>query len=476
MERSIHNKPPTLSKSRYTIGLRCHRYLWWRTYEPDAPELQRDEATRYRLDEGTRVGELARTYVPGGTLIDFPYDAKEPKLAATHAAIDSRANAIYEASFFADDVFVAVDILERLPNGWGLIEVKSSTRLKDDHYPDATIQTHVLRRAGLSVPRVEVMHLNRDCVYPDLSNLFEREDITEDVEAGLILVHREIERQLAVLKGPLPEVPIGRQCNEPYECPFKSRCWADVPEHHVTTLYHAGTGAFALMEEGYELVTEVPPQRIFHPIARRQQRALRENKLIVEPGLARSAGEPSRAGSGSSTSKRSRRRSRCGRAASPYDQVPVQFSLHVQNEDASMEHFEHLAEPRPAGGDPIDPRPGIAAAVLEACGDLPAIVVYNATFERQCLELLADAVPELASGLHAIAARLVDLWPVVQNHVYHPDFMRKSQPQVGAAGTRAGHEPRRPRRVRRPAREPAADAPDRRWRARRRSGPRADGA
>jgi hypothetical protein len=154
------------------------------------------------------------------------------------------------------------------------------------HYPDATIQTHVLRRAGLDVRRVEIMHLNRGCVYPDLSTLFTRVDVTEDIEAGLILVHRETEKQFGVLAGALPEVPIGRQCTEPYECAFKPRCWTGLPEHHVTRLYYAGASAFGLMAEGFDTIPEVPPERLFHPIARRQQRAIVENRMIVEPGLA----------------------------------------------------------------------------------------------------------------------------------------------------------------------------------------------
>jgi len=411
----------SLSKSRYTLGLNCRRALWWTTHEPDAPELVPDEVTQARFDDGARVGALARSYVPGGTLIDFPYGAREEQLVATQQAIAEGAPAIYEAAFFADNVFVAVDILERLPNGWALIEVKSSTSVKEQHYPDATIQTHVLRRAGLDVTRVEIMHLNRECVYPDLSNLFTRVDVTEDIEAGLILVHREVERQLAALAGPLPEVPIGRHCREPYECPFKPRCWAGLPEHHVTTLYNAGSSAFPLMDEGFETVDEIPPERIFHPIARRQQRAIRVGRIIVERAL-RGALEPFEPPLAFLDFETVMPAIPVWTGCRPYDQIPAQFSLHVQRADGSLENHEHLAEPPEASGEPRDPRPGIAGALVEACPPGVPIVVYNAPFERRCLECLADAVPELAAELHGVAARLLDLLPVIRDHVYHPAF------------------------------------------------------
>ena len=64
-----------LSKSRVMAGLQCHKRLWWTVHEPGAPELQPDEALQAVFDEGTHVGEVARAYVPGGVLIDLPYNA-----------------------------------------------------------------------------------------------------------------------------------------------------------------------------------------------------------------------------------------------------------------------------------------------------------------------------------------------------------------------------------------------------------------
>ena len=45
-----------LSKSRFLAGLQCHKQLWWRVHEPDAPELVPDAAHRNILDQGNEVG------------------------------------------------------------------------------------------------------------------------------------------------------------------------------------------------------------------------------------------------------------------------------------------------------------------------------------------------------------------------------------------------------------------------------------
>src|SRR2546430_10041221 len=95
-----------LSKSRFLAGLQCHKQLWWRVHEPDAPELVPDPALRNILDQGNEVGCKAREYVPGG---------------------------IYEATFLADETYAVVDILERGPRGYGLVEVKATNSLKPEH-------------------------------------------------------------------------------------------------------------------------------------------------------------------------------------------------------------------------------------------------------------------------------------------------------------------------------------------------------
>jgi hypothetical protein len=60
--------------------------------------------------------------------------------------------------------------------------------------------------------------------------------------------------------------------------------------------------------------------------------------------------------------------------------------------------------------------------------DLPADYPLGAAADRQRravragIRLLAAAVPQLGARLEALAGRLVDLLPLVRNHVYHPDF------------------------------------------------------
>ena len=396
-------------------GLQCHKLLWWMAHEPDAPELEVDDARQAVYDQGHRVGALARTYVPGGVLVDLPHNAYERRLEATRQALAAGAPAVYEAAFRADGVFVSVDILERRARGFGLIEVKSTANVKAQHLPDVAIQTHVLRGSGLDVGRMEVMHLNRACAYPDLSNLFTRADVTELVEARLAAVPGEIAAMTAMLAGSLPSVVTGPHCSAPYECPFTERCWPVLPPHHVSTLYAMRRRAFELDELGYRTIFDLPEDFPLGAAADRQRRAVQTGRMVVEPTLAAALARfaPPVAFLDFET---------VGLAipvwdgCHPYDAVPVQFSAQVPDASGALRPRAWLAD------GPGDPRPALAERLLAACEGTHAIVAYNARFEGDRIRELAAALPHLAAGLEALAARLVDLLPVVRNHVYHPDF------------------------------------------------------
>jgi len=405
----------SLSKSRFITGLQCHKQLWWRVHEPGAPELAPRAEQQALFDQGHLVGAKAREHFPGGVLVDAHYSDFPGRIAQTRAALEGQAPAIFEAAFSVDDVFVAVDVLERTERGWTIVEVKSSMSAKDQHIPDAAIQMQVLRGLGLEVDRVEIMHLNRECRFPDLRNLFVRADVTDDVEAALHDAQWASTAQLRMLEGSLPEVATGPHCETPYRCPFHERCWPVAPRHHVRTLYRIGRRAEALESQGLVTIQDLPADLELTSIAERQRRAVQENRLIVETSL-RDALAAVTYPCAVLDFETVQLAIPVWNGCRPYEQVPVQFSCHVVTGQDDTTHHAWLADG--AG----DPRPEIAARVVEACRGASVVVAYNASFERAILGQLAEAVPEQAAALADIEARLVDALALVRDNVYHPDF------------------------------------------------------
>ncbi len=408
------DRPARLSKSRFAAGVQCHKLLWWKVHEPRAVELQPDKVLQDRFDQGAQVGVLARARFPGGVLIDIPHNAVEQRIQRTREALESSVPVILEASFVADHTYVAVDILERQGPGFRLIEVKSSSSQKDEHIPDAAVQVHVAQQSGIDVRVVEIMHLNKEFRHPDEGDLFESADVTTPVGEMLPGIAAEIEAQLETLRGPLPDVAIGVHCFEPRECPFRERCWPAAPDH-IIKLYNVGPKkACDYMLTGVHSIADIPPTQKLPDAAKRQIRSMNENRLILEPRLA-AALEPFAAKLGFLDFETISRAVPVWPGMAPWEQAAAQFSYHEARADGTYSHVGYLAEGS------HDARPELARAMIEATAGAKKVVMYT-PFERTQIRSLQRAVPDQALGLKQLEDKLIDLHPVIRDHVYHPEF------------------------------------------------------
>jgi hypothetical protein len=148
----------------------------------------------------------------------------------------------------------------------------------------------------------------------------------------------------------------------------------------------------------------------------RQRRAIVEDRLVIEPGLGAALDHgflgPASFLDFETISVPVPRWPGCW----PWQQVPVQFSVHREGEGGRLEHVGYLADGA------ADPRPALARALVEALPLRGPVFVYHEPFEGYRLRELAASVPEFADALRAIDRRLVDLLPIVRSHVYHPAF------------------------------------------------------
>ena len=409
-------KPLRLSKSRFTTGLQCHRQLWWKAHEPNAPELKPDASLQAVFDIGNRVGERARQEFPGATLIDLDYRRLPAAIEATRKAIDAGASVILEASFIEDKIFVAVDALSKEPGGWVVTEVKATTKVKPQHIPDAAIQAHVVERAGLPIARVELMHLNRAHRHPDQGPLFTRADITADVAAVREEVDQQARAQIRMLQGPLPEIEPGPHCTSPYICPFLARCNVPLPEHAIEDLHRISAKKLAeLRDNGIETVDQIPSDFPLNGIQERHRAAVLQNEMLVEPGLRRALATY-RYPIAMLDFETIAPALPIWKGCSPFGKVPVQFSVHMLGENGDVAHHAYLAE---GTGDPC---PGVAEALARALDGAATVLAWNAAFEKECLTILAESSPAHATELIEARDKVEDLLVVVRNNLYHPEF------------------------------------------------------
>ncbi len=414
-------KPHRLSKSKFLAGLQCHKRLY---LDIHAPELATppDGATQAILDMGTDVGGIARQRFPGGVLVEAGYRHSSEALQRTAELIPRPSvPAIFEGAFLWDGVLVRVDVLERVVGpggqaaGWRLIEVKSSTRVKDVHVDDLAIQSLVLQGAGIPLTSVCVMHVNTQYVYPggevDVTQLFTMADVTESVAKRCIEVPDRLAAMKAMLTQPAaPAIEPDGHCHVPYECPFWAHCTSAKPERWVFHLPGGDRAYRVLAEKGIETIDDIPDTVKLSPV----QRRMKDNREWVSPALAdamRRVRYPVHHVDFETFMPAVPRFPN----TRPYETIPTQWSNHIEFEDGTVCHDEYLCR------DPVDPREGLTAMLLKSVGEAGSICVYSG-YERSVLERLAEALPHFRAPLNQVIARLWDLYEVIKGHYYHPGF------------------------------------------------------
>ena len=223
---------PYLSKSKFFWGSQCRKLLWV-AYNAKDQIPEPDAATQAIFDQGHEVGALAKALYPGGIEVSADVTDFEQVLQQSLEAIKER-KPLFEAGFVYGGGFARVDILNPVgKDEWDIVEVKSSTEVKDVNLIDLAFQAFVYNGAGLRIRRCCLAHVNRDYVRRgpvDPKKFFKVEDVTKDV-SGL---SREIEPQLedmfsSIRRTQEPEIKIGPHCSDPYACPLTDQCWSFLP-------------------------------------------------------------------------------------------------------------------------------------------------------------------------------------------------------------------------------------------------------
>ena len=130
-----------LSKSTYIKGLQCEKALYMQKKHPYLRDKLSIEQ-RAKFQRGTDVGVLAHEVFPGGIDMSPNSPSQFPKKA--QETWDNLSNpevkVMYEAVFQYNDTLIMLDILVRDGDRWLAVEVKSSMRLSDTYYNDASLR------------------------------------------------------------------------------------------------------------------------------------------------------------------------------------------------------------------------------------------------------------------------------------------------------------------------------------------------
>jgi hypothetical protein len=411
-----------ISKTKFVAGCQCLKRLYWQVHQPELA-AQPDAADLAIIEQGREVGLLARQMLPGGVEVDGSAGLGQAIRNTQELVANPEVPAIFEGAFEDNGVFVRVDALQRRRDGrWRLIEVKSTTDLKEHHLEDVAIQSRVVSGSGVDLASTCLAHVNRNYVFQggtiDARRFFRIRNLTRRVERLQPKLIFQLRAQFTVLAmEKAPDLPPGPHCTDPVTCEFFDRCNPPKPDDHIGYLPRLNASAMEELEEmGIESICDVPHDFELTEIQRRAVTCVQTGEPWYSPELRQVLGGltyplyfadfetvnpaiPPFAG------------------MRPYDNLPFQWSVHVQRRPgAEPEHYEFLA------ADASDPRRDFIGTLCDVLGNSGSIIVYHQPFEEQRLLELAACLPEFSGRIKKIQRRLWDLLPVIRNHVYHPQF------------------------------------------------------
>jgi hypothetical protein len=410
---------PLISKSKFIAGLQCPKLLWHAVNTPEQFPIT-DPATQAIFDQGHEIGALAKTLYPGGLEIGEGVVHRSAVVQWTREALQFR-RPLFEAALDYDGGYARADILNPVDDdAWELVEVKSSTGVKDVYLQDIAFQYHVFTGAGLNIRACSVLHVDNTYVRKgavDASRLLKKVDVTALVLPVAQLVAHRLREMLTVVALPTaPSQEIGPHCESPYGCPLQDDCWSFLRDGNVLELYRGKAKGFDLLKRGITRLTDITDtdaltaiQKIQRDVALNQKEHV--DRVAVHQFLSRLQYPLSFLDFESFASAIPP-----FEAVRAYEQIAFQFSLHVVDAPgAEPVHHSFLAEGA------RDPRRAFIDALQTALGDSGSVVVYNASFERGRLRECCECFPEITDWLRRVEQRIVDLLVPFRGFAYyHP--------------------------------------------------------
>ena len=399
-----------LTKSLYMNGQQCPRFLWFSSRH-QLPELSLYD--QHKFSQGREFEKYVKKLFPNG--IDLGKLGHVENIKETQNLIRQN-KTFFEASMVYKNLLFKGDILKPTDDGWNLYEIKSSAEVKDEHIPDLAFQKYICEKNGIKIKNCFIEYINKD--YIKQGNLIPSELVLQEDVTGKVNqiddIEENSERYIEITKqSKPPEISISKKCNKPNICPLKDECWGNLPEYHVLQLTN-WRKYWELYEEGILDIKDIPKDEILSSNKdRRIKEAVDGNKIIINKNKIRNFLKELQYPLYYLDFETFDTAIPIFNQSKPYQKIPFQYSLHVQDENNKVKHFEFLARRGK------DPRPELLVRLKKEIGQTGSIIVFNKTFEISVLKKLAEDFPEYESFIENTINRIIDLAEPFKNYDYY---------------------------------------------------------
>lgn len=387
-----------------------------------SPDLQR------RFDEGNLFETYAEQLFPNGERIGFSnYNEYFSLPQRTTEALQNGAKTIFQGRFEADNITCIIDVLQRVEGDtYDLFEIKSSTKAKPEHILDLAFQTIVLEGSGLSIRNIAVVHVNNEYVRDgevDIEGITNTTDITEEVRAKIESTKENIQKAITVVN--LPEIPdispkhvrLGafKEWMEIYKT-----LNGELKPYSIYSIPTVGAKKLALLEDmNVETVFDVPEGFELTDTQKRYVEAVQTDKVLIDTDAIKDFVDNLEYPLHFLDYETVSNIIPPFDGTRPYQQVPFQYSLHIQNKPGGeLTHKEYL---HTEDSNPVSSLLENLKKDMEGKG---SVIVWYETFEKGRNTEMAAFAPEYQTFLEDVNDRVVDLMvPFKKGDYVHKDFL-----------------------------------------------------
>ncbi|MDP8216541.1 MAG: DUF2779 domain-containing protein [Candidatus Kaelpia imicola] len=377
-----------------------------------------DLELQFRFDQGKEVGNIAkRTYPEGVDLSDSDFNLN---INRTQQLIKKR-QTIFEAGILVDNIYSRIDILNPVEeDSWDIIEVKSSMKVKDEHYEDVAFQRYCLIRKGLKIRKVYLMHINPNFIKQgeiDPYKFMLTKDITEEIDKiELSDISIRVEEMIALAsKSNMPDIKIGPQCFSPYECSLKSFCWSFIPKKNNVFIFNRGrTLGFQLLKRGVLELKDIDDEEVLNDKQKIQLKSHINNKVHIDKSSLSDFLNSLKYPAYFLDFETINPAVPIYDNSRPYENIPFQYVLYLlKDKDSEPEFFGYLSKSKE------DPRREILQNLSKIITMSGSIVAYFAVFEKKVLNKATEAYPEYRGWFNCIEGNFLDLYEPFRNYYYY---------------------------------------------------------
>lgn len=391
-----------LTKTDFIAYLDAPKHLWAiKNNQLDEQDI--NAYLEHLFEQGYDVEKHAEEYIQNYLIKDYKANCSDVLLQPTQ--LDGE----FEAR---------TDVLILNPNTkkWDMYEVKSSTKVTKQHKYDATFQMLVFQKE-YELGSIYILHLDGKYIRDgdiSLKSLFIATDITDQVERLKDEVHLLRYEALDVLREDKNENVLS--CIRPKTCPCIELCHKDLPDYSIYDINHL-TASEKKIRQLQEMdvydVNEVPSNFPLTEKQRFQVEVAQNNKASIDIDGIKSDLDGLEYPLYFVDYESFNPAIPMYDGYKPYDQMPFQWSLHVQDTpEGDLKHYEFIETEK------IDPIPNFLNSLREVIGNTGSIIVWNKTFEGTQNKRMAEIHPKFTSFCEDMNNRMYDLMDIFRDVIY----------------------------------------------------------